>query len=108
VVLDGFPRHLPQARWLLSEADRLHNGLRLVIHLTLPEAVARERLLARRRSDDTLASIDARLSDYRTQVLPVVDFFLEKGIPVKVVDGDRPVEVVFAEIDEALTSVHQS
>lgn len=108
VVLDGFPRHLPQAKWLMEYADELHNGLKLVIHLTVPEEVARQRLNARQRSDDNTDGIELRLKDYRELVLPVVSFFEESGIPVKTVRGDRPVEEVFKDIDEALHHVHQS
>lgn len=107
VVLDGFPRHLPQAQWLIQFADELHNGLRLVIHLTVPEVVARQRLSARQRSDDTASSIDERLKNYKSLVLPVLDYFAEAGIPIQTVDGDRPVEQVFNDIDEALHRVYE-
>lgn len=108
VVLDGFPRHLPQAEWLLREAGKLHNGLKLVIHLTIPEEEAQRRLRTRGRTDDTADTINDRWHDYRTQVLPVVDHFAKIGVPVKAIDGNRPIEQVFQEIDEALLNVHQS
>lgn len=108
VVLDGFPRHMPQAEWLLREAESLHNGLKLVIHLTIPQEEAQRRLRTRGRTDDTTNIIDDRWHDYYTQVLPVADYFAKIGIPVKVIDGNRPVEAVFQDIDEALLNVHQS
>ena len=49
------------------------------------------------RDDDTEATVRNRLSVYDRSTAPLVDYFRSKGI-LHAVDGDRPVEDVFADV----------
>lgn len=108
VVLDGFPRHMSQAAWLVDYAATSSHRLAIVVHLKISEETSRQRLKVRARADDNDAGIEQRLEDYRLNIHPVIEYFAAHNVPVVEVDGDRPVEQVFADVDGALSRVHQS
>ena len=83
---------------MLAEIGR---GLSVVLALQVPDAVARERMLARGRDDDTPEVIDRRLVDYHEQTKPLLEHYRTRGSFVPI-HGDRPENEVFAEIQEAL------
>jgi adenylate kinase len=89
-VLDGFPRNLEQTEGMDFDA---------VVHLAVPEAVTRERLLARGRADDTEDVIDRRLKQYAADTEPLVEHY--RGVLVEV-DGDRPPDEITAELLQRL------
>ena len=97
-VLDGFPRTIPQADWLL---DQIRNGrlnLSTVIHLTASEEVVRERLLARGRQDDTEEAIAERFREYRAVTLPILAHLQQEGINVCEIDAAQTPRMVHDEI----------
>jgi adenylate kinase len=100
-VLDGFPRTAAQA----ATMDRLFGtggaSVEVVVHLDVPDEVLTERLLARGREDDTAAVIDHRLGVYRSQTLPMLDWYAQRGRMV-VVDGDATVDDVSAAVVRGL------
>ena len=100
-VLDGFPRNLTQAEALDEMLAEIGRGLSVVLALQVPDAVARERMLARGRDDDTPEVIDRRLVDYHEQTKPLLEHYRTRGSFVPI-HGDRPENEVFAEIQEAL------
>ena len=107
VVIDGFPRHLPQAEWLLRFAtDNAHN-VKVVIHIMVPDEVSKNRLAKRGREDDSPEAIATRLSEYERDIAPVVSYFERNGVDVRPVDGDRPVEEVYKDMDRILNDVYQ-
>jgi adenylate kinase len=84
VVLDGFPRSVTQAERLASLlAPR---PLDLAIHLDVPRSVAVERLLARRRTDDTPETIAHRMADDERASGPLLTWLHERGVLTRV-DG---------------------
>lgn len=83
LILDGFPRTIPQAKALKRLlADR---GMKIdaVIGLEVPEEELVERLLKRGeqsgRSDDNLETINKRLDVYRNQTFPLRDYYINEG-----------------------------
>lgn len=108
VVIDGFPRHLPQAEWLLDYSKRSHHKLKAVIHLMVPTATSRDRLKLRAREDDAPQILDQRFEIYENDIAPVIGFFEREGVPIHPVDGNRSVEDVFEDMDRILNNVHQS
>ena len=102
VILDGFPRTVNQAKWLVETAQQ--QGLKIsdIMHLQIPKAEAMKRLLARKRHDDSEAAIEQRFSEYEQKVLPTIDYLKQAGFSVKEINADQPVEEVSQEIAGAL------
>jgi adenylate kinase len=101
-ILDGFPRTLPQADWLLAQAKHGQLDITAVIHLETTEEVVRRRLLERGRVDDTEDAIAERFQEYRTLTLPIVDEFREAGVPVYDVKAEGGVKQVHQAIVDKL------
>jgi adenylate kinase len=104
-VLDGFPRTLAQAEALDGVLRELGRELDIVLELQVPEAVSIQRLLERARlegrADDTPEGIRTRLSLYRDNTQPLVEYYRARSILVGI-HGDREVQQVFSEIQQAI------
>jgi len=130
-ILDGFPRTLPQAQGLESMAGA--DGF-TVIDIDVPRGVLLRRLSGRRwcpkcqstyhvetspptraglcdwcstplvqREDDKEAVVAKRLSEYDERTLPLIRHY--SGRPgFHRVDGDRPVDAVFGDLQRILGS----
>ena len=94
-VLDGYPRNLVQAESLPIKID-------LIIHVTLSEKLAIERLLKRKRHDDTPSAIKQRIALYEEVTRPLVDYFRSKGVRIIEIDNFPPIEAVRKKIDGLL------
>ncbi len=93
-ILDGFPRTLKQADWLIDQVQMERFNISAVIHLTANEEVVKERLMARGRQDDTEEAIHQRFQEYRAVTMPILDDFRKRGITVHDVDGSQPPDQV--------------
>ena len=106
VLLDGFPRTLPQAQALDAMLRRVGKQIDLVLYLDVPELVLVERLLGRARqegrADDNLEAIQNRLDVYHRDTAPVLDYYRDTRVHVAKVDGDADVSEVTRRIYEAL------
>jgi adenylate kinase len=101
-VLDGFPRTVAQADWLLNQSKHGQLHITAVIHLKASEEAVRKRLLQRGRQDDTDAAIKERFSEYNQLTLPILEHFVAAGIKVVDINGEQDVEGVQADIRKAL------
>lgn len=97
-ILDGFPRTLVQAQWLLAQHKVGLLEISHVIHIEASEEVVMERLIARGRPDDTEEAIKKRFQEYETTTLPVIEDFEKQGIQVMHVNGERTPDEVHAEV----------
>ena len=88
-VLDGFPRTIPQADWLLGQVHEGRFSLSGIIHLAASEEVVRDRLMARGRQDDTEAAIAKRFEEYRTATLPILEHFKKEGVAICDIDASK-------------------
>ncbi len=100
-IFDGYPRNMAQAD-TFSRILR-DQGLKLnaAILIDVPEEVLTQRLLARRRVDDTEAAVNRRIEIYREQTEPLVDYF-ENQKMLRRVDGTLEIPEVAANIMEQL------
>jgi len=88
VLMDGFPRTIPQAeavdRMLAARGGKVER----VLLLEVDETELVDRLLARAakegRSDDNIESIRQRLRVYHEQTAPLIDFYRKRGVVVEV------------------------
>ena len=107
-VLDGFPRTMAQADALEEMLREIGRDLDVVFEFQIPDEVGRERMLKRAaeegRTDDTPEAIDERLRLYHEETKPLIEYYRTRGNLVGV-HGDRPVNQVFAEIQQTLEQV---
>lgn len=101
-ILDGFPRTIPQADWLLSQVKAGLLQITAIFHIKADEAAVEKRLLERGRPDDHKAAIQERFKEYQTTVVPIVERFAAAGIKVHEVDGSQGVAAVHQDILNAL------
>ena len=124
-ILDGFPRNVYQAEALLNIAE-----IDVVLDVDVPLDNLMERLTGRRvcsgcgesyhvttlegrntcakcgenlyqRDDDNEETVAGRLTVYRKQTEPLIEFYAAKGL-LKTVNGDQDKDAVFEEIRSVL------
>ncbi|MEO8863007.1 MAG: nucleoside monophosphate kinase [Candidatus Saccharimonadales bacterium] len=102
-ILDGFPRTVQQADWLLNQMKHELLSITAVVHIVADKSVVRERLISRGRLDDNDEAIAKRFEEYEQTILPVLEDFKKAGVTVYDINGDRPIEDVHADIRQALS-----
>lgn len=104
-ILDGFPRTVPQAEALTAFLQSNESKIDSFITLQVPEQELVDRILSRAegRSDDTPEKVKNRLSVYKKETEPVLNYYKEKGV-VQVIDGVGTVKEIFERIKSALNS----
>lgn len=132
IIFDGFPRVISQAEYFEIFLAKSGKKIDVVIYLDLPREETFKRLINRRmcekcgktfnlltkpsksgnicdacggrliiRSDETPEKINVRLDEFEKQTWPLIEYFKEKGI-LEEVDGNRPIEVIFEDIEERI------
>jgi adenylate kinase len=111
-VLDGFPRNVPQAEALGRMLADKGLGLDGVVEIKVDEAALIKRLESRIaemmargepvRADDNPEALKTRLTVYRGQTAPLIDYYGKKG-SLRSVDGMAPVGTVAEAISLALS-----
>lgn len=104
VILDGFPRMLEQAKWLVDNQPLHGRSIGLVVVLEVPRSELLARLELRGRADDTLEAIENRLQVYRQEMYPILSYFTEQNISIVHVDGTGTVGQVHDRIMEELVA----
>jgi adenylate kinase len=87
VILDGYPRQLSQAKWLIGSQPEHERSIQLVIVLEVPRSELLKRIEVRGRIDDTPEAVDERLRIYRTEIYPILTYLTEQGVNVAHIDG---------------------
>lgn len=110
-LLDGFPRTVSQAKWLLEHADEINKHIRCVLFLTVDEEVAARRLSDRGRGDDSEAARIKRNQEAQ-KVQPTLEYLRNAGVEIVEIDANGTVDEIFANISEAIgervPDVHES
>ena len=100
-ILDGFPRNVNQAAFLEELLTELNQNADRVLNLEVPDEVLVTRLLERKRGDDNESTIRRRLEVYQRDTVPVIDFYQQRET-LKIIDGDRTMEEVAQQLNEAI------
>ena len=102
VILDGYPRELSQAQWLIENQKDHDRTVNIVIVLEVPKTVILERLKVRGRVDDTPEAIEERLIMYRQEIYPILTYLTEQKIYIVHIDGTGTVGQVHDRIEGEL------
>lgn len=104
MLLDGFPRTLPQFELLLSlfqEFGRSFVGV--VFDVSEDEVI--ERMLARWRADDNRDAIKYRIDQYNEKTLPMLDMFNTHASLITI-DANRSIEDIHADLLTNVADIH--
>jgi adenylate kinase len=104
-ILDGFPRTVSQADWLLNQHKHHQLDVTAVVHLVVDEQTVLDRLLQRGRPDDHKEAILERFREYEEVTKPILDHFRKAEIPIFDIKGEGGVDAIHNEIRQAITSV---
>lgn len=103
LLIDGFPRTVHEARVLESALNFYKRENVTIINLETPEDVVRKRMEERARPDDTPESIEARLTWYREETLPVLAYYRERAHTTVIdCEGTNTIDEVHQEIVQKL------
>ena len=126
-ILDGFPRTTTQAAALDTALSEEGRRIDCALAIEVPAQVIIDRLSSRRvcracghtgtadeavcptcggemyqRDDDKPETIKNRLDVYEKSTAPLVDYYSGAGVLVRI-DGNRPVDVVYADVKAAIS-----
>jgi adenylate kinase len=104
IVIDGYPRQIEQAKWLLSNQPINGCKVDLAIILDVPRSELEKRMELRGRVDDTKDAINERLRIYREDTAPVIDFFEDNAIKVVHINGVGSVEEVHDRVYQEISA----
>ena len=98
VLLDGFPRTVPQAVTLDRMLKNRDDYVSEVISLEVPDAELEARILKRAviegRSDDTPEGLANRLVVYRQDTWPVLDYYRSHGTRIEAINGVGDIDAI--------------
>lgn len=98
VILDGTPRTLVQAQWLLTEARKGRFKIEAVFNLLVSLEEAKARLQNRHRADDSDQAIQERFAQHQREVTPILNYWQEQHISVFDLNGAQSPEAVHQEV----------
>lgn len=104
LILDGFPRQIDQARWMVEKGLIHGNSKDLIVIVDVPENVLVERFAGRGRADDTPESIDQRLKIYNEESSRIFDYFSNQNIKTIRIDGSGKVGEIHDNLMEELNA----
>ena len=104
-IFDGFPRTIPQARDLDEVMDEMSDYINVVLALDVSDEEVIARLLKRAqlegRKDDTEEVITNRLSIYKEQTEPLLEYYAKRD-KLKMIHGVGGIEDIFESLCEAI------
>jgi adenylate kinase len=101
-ILDGFPRTIPQAEWLLEQVKQGRFTLTKVFQLVASREAVVNRLSHRGRMDDDQNVITERLKEYDRLTQPLINWFDKNDVAVIDVNAEREVEAVNDDLEKYL------
>ena len=103
VILDGYPRDVYQAEWLVKNMAERING---AIIFEVPKDELEDRITKRGRSDDTKEALAKRFAIVEQNIYTMIDLLRDKWIVVATINGvgsfDEVTERLSAEIEKMM------
>ncbi len=109
IILDGYPRTLPQVAYLADKLDE-RKGPVIIISYKVSEDTAIKRIVARamteKRGDSNVDAIAKRISYFKAEVEPVIDCYRNtEDYHFVEVDGEKTIPEVFEQIMDFFWSI---
>ena len=108
VIFDGFPRTIPQAEALKQMLSERGDKVAAMVELDVPEDELMKRLVLRGqqsgRSDDNEETIKKRLTVYRQQTQPLIEWYRQEGLHHHI-DGLGELERIFDDICRVIDGI---
>jgi adenylate kinase len=100
-LLDGFPRTIPQAQSLEVVLQKMDKRIEHVVSLEVPDDVIHERMKGRGRADDSPATVQKRLDEFRKLTAPLKAYYQERGL-LLTINGVGSLEEIYASIKKSI------
>lgn len=102
VILDGYPRRISQADWLLEQQRVGKFKLDRVLHLLASAEAVKARLHQRGRIDDHDKAIEERFREYERATMPILEHLAAADVTVDQIDAERSIQAVHDNIMQLL------
>ncbi len=96
-ILDGYPRTAAQARTLDSCLKELGLGLSVVVLFTIDDKIIVQRMLERKRADDTEETVRVRIRLYHDVSRELIGHYRQCGL-VREVDANDSIERTYVKV----------
>lgn len=107
IILDGFPRDLEQAHWLIAALPEHQRSIKAVIVIEVSYEEVLRRLKTRGRFDDEEDVIHRRYNSYMGMEEDMIEFMESEQVPIIRVNGVGDVEHIHHQIDRELQACLQ-
>ncbi len=102
LIIDGFPRQLEQAKWLVETQPEHERSIALVVILEVPQHELMRRLKLRGRTDDVEEIIAERMQTHRAEIYPILTYLTDQHVRIAHIDGNGTVGQVHDRIEAEL------
>ncbi|MCX6728820.1 MAG: nucleoside monophosphate kinase [Candidatus Saccharibacteria bacterium] len=104
LILDGYPRQIDQAKWMVEKGYIKGNTKDSIVIVEVPKEVLVARFANRGRADDTPESIENRLRIYDEESSKIFDYLAEQGVKEIRIDGSGKVGQIHDSLMEELST----
>ena len=102
LILDGFPRQIDQAKWMVEKGYIHGDSKDAIVIVDVPEQALIQRFAGRGRADDTPESIEQRLKIYNEESSRIFEYYSDQGIKTIRIDGSGKVGEIHDNLMEEL------
>jgi len=103
LITDGYPRTVEQSKDFEKMMSFFKRDNIKIIYIEISEEEAMKRNLLRGRADDTEESLKKRFNEYKNNVIPAMNYFIEKsGYKIFIINGAQSIKDVHQEIVKKL------
>lgn len=100
VILDGYPRDIIQARWMVE--NNFFDKVKMAIVLDVPKEELWKRIESRGREDDEKEVVERRFNVFEQNICSILPLMERAGVIVRKIDGVGDFEEITERLAESL------